>query len=224
MHELLAPYALHALAPDEESEVERHLAKCERCRVELGALRDAAAELAYTIVAPAPPPELYARIEARLRPTNVVRLRLTRVLAAAAVVAVAAAVALAFRVGSLSQTLERERQARQAQARLTAVLSTPATRTYALDGGHGMLVVAPTREAALLASGLERAERGSVYEAWVFADGAPEPAGTFDGGPGRSSLALTRPLPPGATVGVTLQSREDLDRPALPILFRGRET
>jgi anti-sigma factor RsiW len=224
MHELLAPYALHALDPDEEREVERHLARCERCRIELGALQEAAVELAYTVVAPAPPPELYSRIEARLRPTNVVHLRRTTVLKAAAVVAVAAVVALGFRVGSLSQTLDRERQAHRADARLAAVLSTPGTRTYALDRGHGSLVVSPSRDAALLVSGIERAAPGHVYEAWILADSAPEPAGVFEGGPGGSSLALTRPLPRGATVAVTMQVRGDLDTPTLPILFGARET
>ena len=222
MHELLAPYALDALDPEEQDDVERHLARCERCRIELGALQEAAAELAYTVVAPAPPHELYARIEAQLRPANVIRLRVPRILAAAAVLAVAAVVALAFRVGSLSQTLGRERQARQAETRLAAVLATPGTRTYALDGGHGSLVVAPTRDAALLVSGLERAAPGHVYAAWVLADAA-EPAGIFEGGPGRSSIALTRPLPRGATVAVTLQARSNLDQPTLPILFGAKE-
>ena len=224
MHELLAPYALHALDQEEETEVEKHLARCERCRVELSALQEAAAELAYTAVAPSPPPDLYARIEKELRPRNVVRLRPPRLLSGAAVVAVAAVVALAFRVGALTQSLDRERQARAAATRLANVLSTPGARTYPLDRGHGMLVVAPGRAAAILASGLEPAPRRHVYEAWVFAAGAPEPAGTFAGGPGRSSLALTRRLPRGATVAVTLQPRDARDAPTLPILFGGRES
>jgi anti-sigma-K factor RskA len=36
-----------------------------------------------------------------------------------------------------------------------------------------------TREAVLLAAGLEPAPPGKVYEAWVIASGAPVPAGTF---------------------------------------------
>ena len=36
-----------------------------------------------------------------------------------------------------------------------------------------------TREAVLLAAGLEPAPPGKVYEAWVIAGGAPVPAGTF---------------------------------------------
>ena len=223
MHPSLAPYALDALDPDEEIEVERHLARCERCRIELGALRAAAAELAYTVVAPAPPPEVYAGIEARLRPTNVIRLRAPRIFAATTIVAVAAAILLAFRVDSLSHSLDHERQAQRADTRLAAVLSTPGARTYAVGGGRGSLVVAPGRDAALLASGLERPAPGHVYEAWVLADRAPEPAGIFEGGSGGSSLALTRPLPRGARVAVTLQSRGNLAAPELPILFSAEE-
>src|SRR6266542_2837465 len=66
MHELLAPYALDALDADEAHEVERHVAGCEPCRVELGLLQEAATELAYPVVGPSPPADLFARIEAGL--------------------------------------------------------------------------------------------------------------------------------------------------------------
>jgi hypothetical protein len=224
MHDLLAPYALNALDAREQDEVERHLARCARCRLELGALQEAAAELAYTVVAPAPPPALYERIAEGLRPDNVVPLRGRRLTVVAAAIAVAAVMVLAFRVSSLSESLDRERQARRADARLADVLTSGRTRTFALDGNRGSLVVAANRQAALIARNLAPAPDGHVYEAWVLAPGGAEPAGTFSGGPGHSALALARPLPPGATVGVTLQARDDLEQPSLPVLFGAKES
>ena len=61
-HTNVAPYALDALDPQDEREFEQHLASCERCRDELAALRETAADLAYGAAGPAPPPELKLRI------------------------------------------------------------------------------------------------------------------------------------------------------------------
>src|SRR3989442_3780946 len=100
MHELLAPYALDALDPEEQDDVERHLARCERCRIELGALQEAAAELAYTVVAPAPPPERYPRTKAQLRPANAIRLPVPRIFAPPPCLPSAPWAALAFPAAS----------------------------------------------------------------------------------------------------------------------------
>jgi hypothetical protein len=65
-----------------------------------------------------------------------------------------------------------------------------------------VLVVAPNGHATLTVSGLPRAPQGKTYEAWVIPHGvSPRPAGLFTG----SSVRLTQPVPPDATVAVTLE-------------------
>src|SRR5919204_590524 len=55
LHSLAAPYALDALDEREERNFEEHLAVCERCRLDLAGLREAAAFLAYGADHAAPP-------------------------------------------------------------------------------------------------------------------------------------------------------------------------
>lgn len=219
MHHLLAPYALDALDEDEVHEVERHLAGCENCRLELGSLQEAAAELAYPVAGPPPPAELFGRIEAGLRPAVVVPLRLSRIAGVAAVLAAAATVALAFWATSLSRSLGEERQARADEARLVAVLSSPGAKRLPLGGRGGTLVVTPGRDAALIVDNLPFAARGLIYEAWVVTDGVPRASGVFEGGAAGSAIALDRPVPRGAKVAVTLQERDDLENMRPPVLF-----
>ena len=62
LHDAAAAYALDALDPAELEEYEAHLAGCATCRREVGELADAAAELAFLVDAPAPPPTLRASV------------------------------------------------------------------------------------------------------------------------------------------------------------------
>jgi len=219
MHALLAPYALDALDPKEAEEVERHVAGCEHCRVELGLLQEAATELAYPVVGPAPPPDLFGRIEAGLRPPAIVPPRVSRIAGVAAVLAAAATVALAFWATSLSRSLGEERRARADEARLVAVLSSPGAQRVPTVGREGMLVVTPGRDAALIVDDLPHAASGLIYEAWIVETGQARPAGVFEGGPGGSAIPLVEPVPPGARVAVTLQERGDVERLRPPVLF-----
>src|SRR5207244_4712161 len=92
LHDLTAAYALDALDPEDARDYEAHLARCDRCRDELASLSEAAGALAYATEAPAPPPELRARIlqQARRERPHVVPLRPRWVAPVAAPAAVAA--------------------------------------------------------------------------------------------------------------------------------------
>lgn len=224
LHELSAGYALDALDGDALRAFESHLATCERCRSDVASLRETAAALAYD-VQPVPVPETLERrilSAARAEPRNVVPLRQRWALPAAGVAAVAAGVAIALGIWSiqLSNSLDRERAAHSRDARVIAVLSQPGAEQIRARGGNGMLVVAPTREGVLIANSLPAAGRGKTYEAWVIANNRPQPAGLFRGGAGSKVLALTRPVPPGATVGVTLEKAGGARTPTLPILLQ----
>jgi len=205
LHDLTPAYALDALEPHERARYEEHLAQCEECRAELASFSETAASLAYAVDAPAPSPQLRERLlsAARAERPNVLPLRPRWAIpaAATAVVAVAASIALAVWASSLSGRLDRAHQARSAQERVAAVLSSPGARMFASN--RGKVVVAPDGRAALVVAGLSPARRGMTYEAWVAENGRPRPAGTFAAGSGVTAVALGGRVAPGATVMVT---------------------
>ena len=214
LHDLTAAYALDALDPEDVREYEEHLARCERCREELASLSEAAGALAYATEAPAPPPELRARIlqQARNGRPNVVPLRPRWAVPVAAVAAVAAcaAIGLGIWASSLSNKLDRRNDALAAQERVARILAQPGAQTIAFD--RGTLVVTRNGEGALVLRKLERARSGETYEAWVANGGAPQRAGLFNGGD-VVAVPLERPVPNGALVMVTLERAGGVDAP-----------
>ena len=61
--EMLGPYVLGALDPEEEESVERHLEECEECRDEERGLRETHQRLAgASIASSSAPPDLKARV------------------------------------------------------------------------------------------------------------------------------------------------------------------
>ena len=207
VHDLTAAYALHALDERERVEYETHHAHCERCRDELAQLTDAAAALAWAVESPAPP----ASLRERILGGNVVPLRPRRRLwQGAAAVAACVAVGLGVWAATLSNSLDRER----AHAGALAVAADPASRKIELRGRNGMLAVAPTGDAVLVVSKLPAAPSGMTYEAWVIpAGGAPQRAGTFDGGGTMTMVELDQPVPKGATVAATMERDGGAERP-----------
>ena len=195
LHELTAAYALEALSADERREFELHLSDCERCRVELAALSKTVGALAYAVEGPVPPGELRDRILAAARedPPNVVALRprRTRLYAGAALAAAAcAALAIGLWVG--------------------------------LSGGTSKpklaLTVEPSGTAQLAVSGLDPAPEGKIYEVWVIEAGKPLPAALFAGGRKTVVVRLTRSVPKGAVVAITLERAPGAAKPTPPIL------
>jgi anti-sigma-K factor RskA len=206
IHELSAAYALDALSADEREKFEQHLAHCAECQETVAAFHDTAASLAHGVEAQQPPPGLRARIldEARSERENIVPLRPRWALrATGAVAAVAAILAIVFGIwaASLSNELGERPQA------------------FALTGADGQLVVTPERDAALIVNGLALAPAGKTYEAWVIQDDTPQPAGIFPGGGTQTAFALTRAVPEGATVAVTIEPAGGVDAPTGDVQF-----
>lgn len=203
-HDLTAAYALDALEPGEARAYEEHLAVCEQCREELASLQSTAGALAYAAGPAAPPGALRDRVLAAAaaeRP-NVVPLRprwaRPRLLAAVAAVAACAIVGLAVWNVSLHNQLGR------AQEALGSAPLSGAKGTVVYSGGHGALVV----------SDLAPAPLGKTYEAWVLQGGRAYPAGLFAGG-GHETIVirLTRALPTGAVVAVTVEKAGGAPQP-----------
>ncbi len=219
IHDLTAAYALDALDPHDEERYEEHLATCDRCREELAVLRDPVAMLAYGVESPAPPPELRTRIldAARAERSNVVPIRRRWPAALGAVAAVAATVAIGLGLwgSSVSDQLDRERS-------ISAILADPDAKAIPLKGANGRVVVTDTGEAALVVSGLATAPEGKTYELWVAENGKMLPAGVFDAQHERDVVRLTRPVPPGSGVAVTVEDEGGTDAPTSdPIITAG---
>ena len=210
IHDLCAAYALDALGPDDERVFEAHLASCRHCREELAGLSETAATLAYAVPPAEPPGRLRARIldAARAERPNVVSLRPRRsagnvLLAAVAAAAACAAVGLGIWAATLHARLGSSGQA------LNAI---------ALHGASGSLVRAHNGEATLVVSGLSPAPSGKTYEAWVIRSGQAARAGLFSSRSGTAIVQLTRRVPNGAVVGVTLEQAGGVDQPTSPPL------
>jgi len=203
-HDLTAAYALDALTPDERLEFETHLAECERCRTELAELGETVGALAYAAEGPVPPEALRDRIlvAARDDPPNVIALRPRRTRLYAGV-AIAAAACAALAIG-LSLGLSGGGK----------------TTRVALAGASGSLVWHSSGDAKLSVRDLAAAPVDKIYEIWVIpGTGTVLPAGLFRGGPGTSAVSLTRSVPSGAKVAVTLERAGGSKVPHPPILF-----
>jgi anti-sigma-K factor RskA len=224
-HDLVAAYALDALDEDERAHFDKHLAGCEECTEQLAALREPVAALAYAAEGPVPSAALRGRIleAARQEPrAPVIPLRRRNwgpAAAGIAAVAAVAAIGLGLWANSLSNSLDRERSANAAYKRAAELLGAKA-KTTPLVGAQGSLLVADNGRAAIVVCRLDRAPSEKTYEAWVIQGKTPQPAGLFRGGRECLPIELSRPVPKGATVGVTLERAGGATSPTLPILFR----
>jgi anti-sigma-K factor RskA len=219
-HSLVAPYALNALDDDECRAFEEHLAVCERCRNELAGLKEAAASLAYGAAGPAPPPELRERIltQARSERENVTSLpqrrrSWTAPLAAAAAIAASVAIGLGVWTATRPAT----------ENAFTTVVSQPGSRVIPM-GDQGAVAVARDGDAAIVLR-VPKAPAGKTYQAWVIRDDGIKSAGLFGGGDGASVVKLSRPVPRGSVVGVTVEQAGGAPQPTQqPFVASGQKT
>jgi anti-sigma-K factor RskA len=208
--ELLAPAALGALDGEEAADLKRHLETCAECRQELAALERAAAGIGTGVSPVPPPPGLRQRVMtavgAPLRSATAAPPR--RAFPWLATLATAAALVLGVSLLLTRAQLERERarvrslaaQTEQAQRELAQLqqalaearsvrdlVAQPDSRLTLLAGlepapGARARVIwnASTREAVLIASGLQPPALGKAYEVWVIGESKqPVPAGVF---------------------------------------------
>jgi anti-sigma-K factor RskA len=229
IHELTAPYALNALDEDEAAEYESHLRHCGRCQRELGAFQATAASLAFALEGPAPPPELRERIlvQARRERSNVVPLapkRAFRLAAAAAAVAACAALGLGIWAASLHSQLGEERRADARTEEALAVLADPAASHVSLQGAEGSLVVGSSGLGVLVLVNVAPPPEGKYYTAWVSRDGKTmRHAGAFDANDLGRVFPLTRPVPDGGLVAVSIEDRPDAEHPSnAPVITSAR--
>jgi len=247
--------ALDALDGQDLLDFREHLPGCAECQAELAAYEETAGRLGASLGAIPPPPAVRQRVLARVgaaapAPPRVVQ---TRTLWWPAALAAAAAVALAFWLESTHSQLEKARQraaaleqeleqGRREVAQLREALLEagsvrdlvvhPETRLTSLAGlppapqARGRVIWnAATREALLLATGLQKPPEGQAYEAWVIGPSSvPVPAGVFQPRPDGSvlvSLPRVEDTSRPRTFAVTLEPAAGSAKPTGPMVLAG---
>ncbi len=202
VHQEGAAFALDALDREEAEAFRQHLAACPDCHAELEELRFAATALAFAVEPLAPRESLRPRVlDTGARVIPLPRRRRPRLLAAALVAAGCAVIVAAVRPWETGD-------------------SRVGFRRYEATGTNATLLVGRSGDAVLAARRLPPLAAGTVYELWVIAGERTQPAGVF-----RGPLAtLTRPVPPGATVAVSVEPTGGSSRPTGPLVLRAETT
>jgi anti-sigma-K factor RskA len=204
IHELSAAYALDALDGDERREFEEHLTHCAECRLDVASFQEAASALAYQV-------EVAPSATGLERPHP--RAGTARTLECGSA---QTSVGARGRYGRCRCSLRSDRPGDLGGHPAQRIGQ--ASEAVPLTGASGSVIVTPGNEATLVVEDLAPAPAGKTYEAWVIQDDKPVRAGTFGGG-GQMAFPLTRKVPEGAIVAVTLQQAGGVDRPTTDPVF-----
>lgn len=202
---LTAAAALDALEPDENVELDQHLAGCEACRVELAEFRATAARLG-SAVAEAPPPSMKIAVMAALDVTRQLPPEVPVATTPAATVPgppgaapatvtrideprrrtgtrllLAAAVATLLAAGALwwtNRTPELTAQEQLKQCVSTAADARPVAASESV--GTAIVTVAPSCSGAVVQlTGIPAPPAGHTYQMWVMARDQARSVGTL---------------------------------------------
>lgn len=110
-----------------------------------------------------------------------------------------------------------------AAAAVATVWLAVAAVTQPWQGGaeaSATVVVSASQRAVLMVRHLPAPPAGKAYEAWIVGGGRVVPAGLLDG----PVLALSRRVPPGAAVVVSLEPAAGSPRPTGPVVLQAART
>jgi anti-sigma-K factor RskA len=225
LHTMTGAYVLHALAPPERDEFERHLQVCPACAQEVRELSATAGRLGLA-VSVTPPPEFKAQVMRRIaaerqvppriphQGRRAVRARrgraLSRFALAACLAAFAALGGVAVWQHQEARDAREEAQRSQRQAEeLASVLAAPdaSVSTAKLpEGARGTVVVSRDRnKAAFLTSGLPKPPQGKVYQLWFSDDGTMRSAGLMDPAATDNAVLMDGPVNAASGMGITVE-------------------
>jgi Anti-sigma-K factor rskA/Putative zinc-finger len=209
LRDLLGPYVMGALGPDEERGVEEHLRDCPECREDVRDLRLAHERLTELAgVEETPPPELKGRVLTGMPDRETRRVPLV---AAAAILCALAVLGVLYSSGFFAPD---EVAAADLQATELAPRAGGELRVREED---------PNAQAELEVWGLPRPGPNQYYELWFGEEGGRVSAGTFTvDEEGRETLYMTVPEEASGygQVGITLEEfpREPRMSAAKPVL------
>jgi anti-sigma-K factor RskA len=212
---LLAPYALGAIAREEEAAVRAHLQTCDECRAEAESYAGVVPHLAVVVDEEPLPPDFTDRLmseatgaarapelkDREARTGSFRRLLPALAFGAAAIVIVV--------LGALIVDLRSDLNIQQEVAE--GLLSDDA---MTLEGAGAQAAMVPTDEGSVfVARDMQAAPSGRTYQLWFIDDGTPTSGGTFDVEDGFATLSTDRSLEGIDAVAVTLEPAGGSRRP-----------
>ena len=210
LRDLLGPYVMGALGPEEEREVEAHLEECPSCREEVADLRLAHERLTDLVnMEETPPPELKDRLLTGMPRRETRRVPLV---AAAAILCVLAVLGVLYYTGFFAPD-------EVASANLQATDLAPKA-----GGELRVREEDPNARAELEVWGLPQPGKDEYYELWFGKEGGRMSAGTFTvDARGRETLTMTVPEKASSydQVGITIEQfpKEPRMSAAKPVLI-----
>ena len=183
--DLIAPYVLGAVSPEEEQSIRDHIISCEDCMQEAESYSVVTASLplaADPVVLPAGfADRLVARIhDARpaLSPRTATRSRWYQRLTGGAVVATAALLVVSLFAGAI---LVNEHNDLEENQKALAILLHHDKDGIALKGpADAVGKVVPTAQGSIfVAAGMRKPPKAHTYQLWLLKNGTPISAGTF---------------------------------------------
>ncbi|MFE2941616.1 anti-sigma factor domain-containing protein [Streptomyces sp. NPDC059255] len=225
LHTLTGAYALHALAPAERAEFERHLVACHACSQEVRELSATAARLGRA-VAVAPPPALKEQVLRRIaterqEPPKVTHHQarsggagrgrtLSRFALAACLAAAAGLGGVAVWQNQEARDARQEARAAQLHSEeLATVLAAPDAKVATgglTNGATGSVIVSRSKDRAVfVAAGMPKAPSGKVYELWYNDGGTMRAAGLLDPTTGSASVLMEGPVNGASGMGITVE-------------------
>ncbi|MEV6650573.1 anti-sigma factor [Streptomyces sp. NPDC051219] len=225
LHTLTGAYALHALAPDEREEFERHLEDCPPCAQEVRELAATAGRLGMAMTV-TPPPALKDQVMRRVSaerqdpPWVAQHARrhgaarrgrtLSRFVLAACVAAAAAFGGIAVWQHQEAEEARHEaHEARQQASAVATVIAAPDARASTgklADGATGTVVVSRSQnKAAFLTSGMPKPPEGKVYQLWFDDGGAMRSAGLMEPYEDSTAVLMDGPVGSATGMGITVE-------------------
>ncbi len=177
LKELIAPYVIGALPPEEESAIRSHILGCEECLSEADSYSTVASSLVFAVEPESPPEGFAERTLARVAEESPggARARAARwpwlqALSYASLLVAAVVLGLAL--------LQTRSELEDQQETLAALVGGDG---LVLTGEDATARLVPTSEGSLLvATGLDEPAEGRIYQLWLLKDGEAISAGTFD--------------------------------------------
>ena len=215
IHDLIAPYALDALDPDELLQFEAHLDTCEQCRRELLELREGAADVAES-VSMAPPRRVKGAVmDAIGEPSApVIELESKRSAVLLGATAVAAVIALVF-AGLWAFSNNQLQRADM----VAAVYEAPDATSVEIETSNGpaRFTYSPSLERGVFNGGqLEEVGEEELYQLWLIGDGGPVSVGTLEAGDGD---VVVESVQPGLVLAMTVETVPGVGAPTTDPLF-----
>ena len=215
IHDLVAPYSLDALDPDELLQFEAHLDTCERCRHELVELREGAADIGESVSVGPPRRVKRAVMEAIEKPSaTVIELESKRSAIWLAATAVAAVIALVFAgLWAVSNN-----QLQQADL-VAAVYEAPDATSVEIEtsSGPARFTYSPSLQRGVFNGGqLSEVSEEELYQLWLIGDGGPVSAGTLEAG---DRDVVVESVEPGLVLAMTIEASPGVDAPTSDPLF-----